>query len=95
MSDHSNQHEGSGLHPLHLALFLVGGACLGTGIIFLYSAFGWPEGSLNSDFAQIGFNGLDNISLLPGAEISVVLIVIGIVCMVYGNATAWRETGGY
>ncbi|MFK7928860.1 MAG: hypothetical protein AB8H79_11780 [Myxococcota bacterium] len=95
MSELSNQHEGPGLHPMHLALFMVGGACLGTGIILLYFAFGWPEGPLNSDFAQIGFNGLDNISIMPGAEISVALIVIGIVSMVFANATAWRETGGY
>jgi len=40
-------------------------------------------------------NGLDNSSLMPGAERSVALMVIGVVSMVFANATAWRETGGY
>jgi len=96
MSGHGNTYDGPGLHPLHLALFLVGGACLGSGIISLYGSFGWAGGAdLNGDFAQIGFSALDNLALLPGAEVAVVLVVIGLVCLIYGNATAWRETGGY
>ena len=95
MSGHDDTYSGPGLHPLHLALFLVGGICLGSGIITLYGTFGWPGGDLNGDFAQIGFNALDNITLLPGAEIAIVLIVVGLVCLIYGNATAWRETAGY
>lgn len=94
MSD-SNQYTGSGLHPLHLALFIVGGACLGSGITLLYWSFGLESGPLNGDFATVGFNGLDNISLLSGAEAAVALVVVGLVCLIFGNATAWRETGGY
>ena len=91
-----NQHSGTGLHPLHLGLFLAGGASLGTGILFLFWSFGWETGQpLNSDFAQIGFNGLDNISLLQGGEIAVAMVVVGLVCLIFGNATAWKETGGY
>jgi hypothetical protein len=94
MSSHDT-HDGPGLHPLHLFLYLLGGGAVGTGLILLYGAFGWPQGSLNSDFAGVGFSGLDDIQLLSGAEIAVALIVVGIVCLVFGNATAWRETGGY
>ena len=90
-----NTYTGPGLHALHLALFLVGAGCSGTGLVLAYHSFGWPEGPLNSDFAKVGINGLDNIELLPGAEIAVALIVVGIVALVYGNATAWRETNGY
>ncbi|TVQ93819.1 MAG: hypothetical protein EA397_03445 [Deltaproteobacteria bacterium] len=90
-----NTYTGPGLHPLHLALFLIGGTCSGVGLMLAYHSFGWPEGPLNSDFTAVGINGLDNIELLPGAEAAVALIVVGIVALVYGNATAWRETGGY
>lgn len=95
MGSHANEHTGSGLHPLHLALYLVGGGSLGTGLMLLYWAFGWEGGSLNSDFSYIGFSALDNIALQSGAEIAVALVVVGLVCLVFGNATAWRETGGY
>lgn len=96
MSGHGNTHDGPGLHPLHLALFLIGGVCLGSGIVSLYGAFGWPGGTaLNGDFATIGFSALDNLTMLPGAEVAVVLVVVGLVCLIYGNATAWRETAGY
>lgn len=90
-----NQFSGPGVHPLHLVLFLLGPTCAGAGIIMAYNSFGWPHGPLNSDFAAVGFNGLDNIELLPGAEIAVALIVVGIVSIVFANANTWRETGGY
>jgi hypothetical protein len=90
-----NSFSGPGLHPLHLVLFLLGATCAGVGLVMAYHSFGWPHGPMNSDFAAIGFNGLDNIELLPGAEISVALIVVGVVSLVFANAGAWRETGGY
>ena len=96
MSGHGDTYDGPGLHPLYLALFLIGGICLGSGIVGLYGSFGWAGGpALNGDFAQIGFSALDNLDMLPGAEVAVVLVVVGLVCLVYGNATAWRETGSY
>jgi hypothetical protein len=90
-----NTFSGTGVHPLHLVLFLFGAASAGSGLVMAYNSFGWPHGSLNSDFASIGFNGLDNIELLPGAEIAVALVVLGIVSLVFANANAWRETNGY
>jgi len=95
MSENGNEQSGPGVHPLHLALFLLGGGCVGTGLVQMYWAFGWPDGPLNSNIAKVGSNGLDNIQLLPGAEIAVALLVIGVVCLIFGNATAWRETNGY
>lgn len=90
-----NTYTGPGVHGLHLALFVIGAGCAGAGLVMAYHSFGWPEGPLNSNFAEIGSNGLDNIELLPGAELAVALIVVGIVALVYANATAWRETHGY
>lgn len=88
-------YSGPGVHPLHLVLFLFGASSAGAGLIMAYHSFGWPHGPLNSDFSAIGFNGLDNIELLPGAEIAVALIVVGIISLVFANANAWRETNGY
>jgi hypothetical protein len=83
------------LYPLHLLLLLGGGLCLGTGILMLYDSFGWHGGDLNSNFAAIGFSGLDNISLLDRSEIAIPLVTIGALALIFANATAWRETDGY
>ncbi|MCB9664295.1 MAG: hypothetical protein H6732_09290 [Alphaproteobacteria bacterium] len=81
--------------PLHVALLIAGGLSLGTGILFLIDSFGWAGGEFNKDFAQIGFSGLDDISLLPASQISFPLIVIGAICLIVANATAWKQTDGY
>lgn len=83
------------MHQLHLALYMGGGFSLGTGILNLYWSFGMPTGPLNQNLAVAGFNGLDNLTLLPAADYSIVLVIMGICCMVIANATAWKQTGGY
>lgn len=81
--------------PAHVALFILGGLCVGAGLMSLYYSFGWPVGPLNSDFAGTGFSGLDNIASLDASDYSIPLLVIGLICLIYGNAIAWRYTGGY
>ena len=85
---------------LHLILFLFGGTCIGLGLIALYSGFGVSDGAggripLNTDFALIGYSGLDNIQWLSHADFAIPSIVTGVICLVIANATAWRETNGY
>ncbi len=87
--------EANETFPAHLALFLLGGLCVGSGLMTLYFSFGWPEGMLNSNFAKIGFSGLDDIVALGASDFSIPLLVVGLVCLIYGNAIAWRHTGGY
>jgi|JI7StandDraft_1071085.scaffolds.fasta_scaffold1113343_1 hypothetical protein len=82
-------------YALHLGLYLFGGLSLGTGLLFLWYSFGWLGGDMNSDFEQIGFSGLDDISLLSTGEYAIPLVVIGALCLIFANATAWRKTGGY
>jgi hypothetical protein len=86
-------------HPLHLVLYLFGGLCLGSGILSLYWSFGHsdPAGRIpmNTDFARVGWSALDNIAPLAAADFSIPLVVVGAVCLIIGNATAWKETGGY
>lgn len=83
------------VHTLHLALYIIGGLCTGTGILNLYWSFGWEEGPINSNLRAVGANGLDNMAMLPSADFAIPLVVVGIVCLVIANATAWKETDGY
>lgn len=82
-------------HPAHLALFLLGGLCVGAGLLTLYWSFGWPVGDLNGNYAAVGFSGLDDITTLDPSDYSIPLVVVGLSCLIYGNAIAWRYTGGY
>jgi len=91
----SQRSEGKETFPGHFALYILGGLCVGAGLLSLYWSFGWAGGTLNSNYAVIGFSGLDNISALDPSDYSIPLVVIGICCLVYGNAIAWRYTGGY
>ena len=81
--------------PAHLALFVLGGLCLGTGIVNLYWSFGAPTGPLNGDYRAVGFTGLDNLMSFAASDYSIPLVVVGLVCLVYGNSIAWKHTGGY
>lgn len=99
MSDASHTPENE-FHPLHLGLLLFGGLTLGTGLLNLYYAFGreCPSGEacgMNENFAVVGFSGLDNIALLPPSQFAIPMVVVGAVCLIFANATAWRETNGY
>lgn len=85
----------SELHAFHLALLIFGGLCAGFGVVNLYYSFGWAGGDLNSNHALVGFSGLDNIGLLPSSSLAIPAVVIGALCMIIANATAWKETDGY
>lgn len=92
----SEQHtEATPNFTAHFFLFLLGGLCLGAGLLTLYWSFGWPGGPLNSNFALVGFNGLDNITALDPSDYSIPLVVVGLSCLIFGNSIAWRYTGGY
>ena len=60
----------------------------------LYWSFGNGDTPLNSDFAAVGFDGLDNIALLDNFDFAI-LIVAGLACLVIANMNAWKETDGY
>ena len=73
-----------------------GGLVLGFGLRSLYWSFGWADGEcLNCDIARSGWTGIDNLGLLPAADYSIGLVVLGVMMLIVLNATAWRRTGGY
>lgn len=86
--------EGEG-SLVYLVGLLIGGLTLGFGIRSLYWSFGVPDTALNQDLAGMGFTGLDNLSLLPAANYSIGMIVLGVIVMVALNNFAWRYTDGY
>ena len=82
--------------PLHFGLFIFGGVSLGIGILFLFWSFGFDGGAINQNISSVGYSATDNIGFLPSSDIvAIPLIVLGLFSMVFGNATAWRSTGGY
>jgi hypothetical protein len=84
------------LHPLYLSLFLIGGACVATGILNLYWSFGYEGGSVSEHISEVGFTALDNVAWpLQNAQFSIPLVVVGLLCLVFANATAWKDTDGY
>lgn len=81
---------------VYLVGLLAGGLILGFGLRSLYWSFGWREDScLNCDLTSVGFTGMDNVGLLPAADYSIGMVVMGVLVLVFLNATAWRRTGGY
>jgi len=83
------------LNSFHLALFLLGGACTGTGLISLLNAFGAPSGDMNTNFAEIGASALDNIGPMGSFDYAIPMLVTGVLTLVFANAVAWRQTGRY
>jgi len=74
---------------------ITAGITLGFGLRSLYWSFGLPHTPQNQALALVGFTGLDNMQLLPAANYSFGLIVLGVIVMVALNHFAWRYTDGY
>ncbi|MCB9796951.1 MAG: hypothetical protein H6741_30070 [Alphaproteobacteria bacterium] len=75
----------------------LGGVLAGSGLMTML--FGWGIGEAGKDSAeqisQVGFVALDEIVLTSNGTIAFALIGLGVILMIAGNATAWKETGGY
>jgi len=88
---------------IYMAGLILGGLVLGFGIVSLYYSFGREArfggvgevGTLNGQFANVGFTGLDNIAVLSAADYSIGMVVAGVAMLVLLNANAWKYTDGY
>lgn len=81
---------------MHSYLIPAGGLCTGAGIMTML--FSWDTkmgGDMATHISKVGYQGLTDWTATSNAPIAFGLIFVGIAMMVFGNATAWKETGGY
>lgn len=77
-------------------LWLVGGACAATGLLALgYGGIGVPAGPTATVYSTLGYDALPDLVINGQGFMGIGIAVFGIALMVYNNATAWKETGGY
>ena len=77
-------------------MLLIGGACLGSGILTIaYGGFAVPGGEVAQVISQLGYDGVDDVGITYSGMIALTLCVIGAALMIGANAGAWKETGGY
>lgn len=91
----SSKPQNSEASLVYIAGLITGGLTLGFGLRSLYWSFGMPGNCLNCALDVVGSNGLDDLQLLPAANYSIGLIVLGVILMVALNHAAWRYTDGY
>ena len=73
-----------------------GGILIGTGLMTML--FGWETvggSDMATQISTVGFSGVAEIAMTSNGPVAFGLIFVGIALAVYGNATAWKETGGY
>lgn len=77
-------------------LWLIGGACVGLGLLTLgYGGIGVPGGPTATQYGQLGYDALPHIALNGQGFLGIGVAFVGVALLVYNNATAWKETGGY
>ncbi len=80
-------------------LIPAGGIITGSGLMAML--FGWDgvKSAPGMDQAEaisiLGFSGVGDIAINGTGVIAFLLLAMGISMMVWGNATAWKETDGY
>ena len=82
-------------------LWIVGGICAGVGILLLIGGFGDSGFGLVTDgsmqpaavtFHRFGYDASLDVALSSNGKMGIPLILVGLVLMVYANATAWKDT---
>ena len=79
----------------HELLWLVGGLCVGAGIVTgITGGFGVSCGDIAVCFSQLGTMAWTTFGHWPGRRRDRAG-ALGIGCLVEANRTAWQRTGGY
>lgn len=77
-------------------LIPIGGILAGSGMMTMLFGFEGPDGvDIAAQISTVGFSSVSDISMTSAGYAAFALIFIGIALMVFGNKTAWQETGGY
>ena len=84
------------------AIWIVGGICLGTAMLFLIGAFGDTGFGLlvenagiqpaSTAYSHFGYDASLDVQLTSNGVTGLTLLLIGLSCLVSVNATAWKET---
>lgn len=82
---------------MRTAMLVAGAICAAAGLLTgVLGGFGMPNGQDTAvQISQLGFDGLDNLTVLPAGYVAIPLLIFGIGLLVAANATAYKETGGY
>lgn len=82
---------------MRTVMLAVGGICAGAGVLTgVLGGFGLPNGKPTAiQYSQVGYDALDNLTILPAGYVAIGLVVVGIALLVAANSTAYKETGGY
>ena len=89
------------------ALWVIGGLCIGGGFLLMLPSqtssggigVAAADGSYLGPAAQVypatGYDTVADIMLFGQGWMALLLGLTGVALLVFANATAWRETGGY
>lgn len=80
------------------AMWVVGGACAGAGILTAIStrSFGVPgDKDVAQTISTLGYDGVNNLVIADTGYIAIGLILSGVAILAAANVGAWKETGGY
>lgn len=77
------------------ALWLVGGLCCALGLLSLLFSFATPWGPISVHLSEVGWDAAADIATTDQFPLAVMYGVLGVPLLIWLNATAWRETGGY
>jgi len=89
------------------ALWVVGGLCVGTAFLLMLPSWtssggigvanmdGAYAGPASQVFSETGYDTISNLSVFGQGWLALIVGLTGFALLVYVNATAWKETGGY
>lgn len=89
------------------ALWIIGGLCIGSGFLMMLpnrtSSGGIgvanPDGTYAGEASQVyyatGYDTIADVAMFGQGWLAILLALTGMALLVFANATAWRETGGY
>ena len=72
-----------------------------TGIGLMCMLYGWdgvksmPGVDQAEAISVVGYSGVAELALNGTGVLAFLLIITGLSLMIWGNSTAWKETGGY
>ena len=82
-------------------IWIVGGLCLGFGVLMMIGAFGATGLGLGSgdnivpaalSYKSYGYDASLDVGLTSSGKVGIPLMIIGIALLVFANNSAWKDT---